>query len=77
METDAIDISDLLSGYTFGVDDLTDFVQILDNGANSDLYVDVTGTGTFGVGTQIATLYNVTGLTDEVALETSGNLITH
>ncbi len=77
LETDAIDITDLLTGYTFGVDDLTDFVQILDNGANSDAYVDVTGTGTFGAGTQIATLYNVTGLTDEIALETLGNLITH
>ena len=27
---DALDVTDLLSGYTFGVDDLTQFVQIVD-----------------------------------------------
>ncbi len=76
-ENDAIDIKDLLSGYTFGVDDLTDFVQILDNGSRSDIYVDTAGTGTFVTTDRVATLYSITGITDEVALETSGHLITH
>jgi len=77
VDNDVIDISDLLTGYTFGVDDLTDFVQIVDSGSHSIMSVDVTGTGTFGAGTEIAFMYNISGITDEVALETSGNLITH
>jgi Ca2+-binding RTX toxin-like protein len=76
-ENDAIDITELLTGYTFGVDDLTDFVQILDNGSRSDIYVDTAGTGTFATTDRVATLYSITGITDEVALETSGHLITH
>ena len=52
------------------------FVQIVDAGANSNVFVDVTGTATFGAGTQVATLYGINGITDEVALETSGHLIT-
>jgi len=75
VDNDAIDISDLLSGYTFGVDDLTNFVQITDSGANSLLRVDTTGTADFSAA-QITTIYGITGLTDEVALEASGHLIT-
>ncbi len=75
-DNDKIDITDLLSGYTFGTDDITDFVQIRNSGANSILEVDTAGTGSF-TGNQIATIYAATGLTDELALETSGNLITH
>jgi len=74
-DNDAIDISDLLSGYTFGVDTLTDFVQITDSGANSLLRVDTTGAADFSA-PQIATIYGATGLTDEVALEAAGTLIT-
>jgi len=55
-DDDKLDISDLLSGYTFGVDDITDFVQIADSGANSLLRVDTTGTGDFSAA-QIATIY--------------------
>ncbi len=73
-EGDIIDISDVLSGYTSGVDDLTEFVQITDNGTHSFLKIDADGGGDNFV--QIAFLVNVTGLTDEQALETSGNLIT-
>jgi hypothetical protein len=36
----------------------------------------VNGNGTFGAGTQIATIDGVTGLTDEAALENSAALIT-
>jgi len=74
-ENDALDLSDLLSGYTSGVDDITDFVQIVDNGANSDLYVDTSGSASFGVAAQIATLTGINGLTDEALLETNGHII--
>jgi len=76
VEADVLDIQDLLSGYTFGVDDLTDFVQIVDSGAHSLVRVDTTGTADF-TAPQIVTLYGINGLTDEVALETAGTLITH
>lgn len=76
-ENDALDITDLLSGYTYGVDTLTDFVQIVDSGANSTVYVDVTGSGTFTTAERVATLYGINGLTDEAALETSGHLVTY
>ena len=72
-ENDAIDISSLLSGYDELTDAITDFVQITDNGADSILSIDADGGADNFV--QIATLTGVTGLTDEEALETSGNLI--
>ncbi len=75
-DNDAIDISDLLSSYDPLVDDITTFVQITDNGTNSTLYVDVNGTSTFDGTTDVATLYGITGITDEALLETNGHLIT-
>lgn len=74
-DNDALDLSDLLTGYNAGTDNITDFVQILTDGADSDVYVDVTGSASFGAGTQIATLTGVTGLTDEATLESNGNII--
>lgn len=75
-EDDAIDLSDLLSGWFDPLDDLiTDFVQITTNGSDSEIRVDITGTANFGAGTHIATIEGVTGLTDEVALVTSGHLL--
>ncbi len=69
-----IDISDILSGaYDPFTDAITDFVQILDNGLNSVLSIDITGTATNFV--QVATILNVTGLTDEQALVNNGTLI--
>ncbi len=73
-ESDVIDIADLLSGYDPLTDAISDFVQITDNGTDSVLSVDANGGADNFV--QVATLLNVTGLTDEDALETSGNLIT-
>ncbi len=70
---DVLDISDLLEGYDPLSDAITDFVQITDSGSNSILSIDVDGGSDNFV--QIATLSNVTGLTDEDALLTSGNLI--
>lgn len=73
---DKIDISDVLDGhYDPLTDALTDFVQIQTNGYNSEVYVDTTGTGTFGSAEHIATIQFVTGLTDEDALVTAGTLL--
>jgi len=72
-EGDAIDISDLLTGYDPLTDAIEDFVQITDNGTHSYLAVDTDGGADNFV--QVAELRNVTGLTDEDALETAGNLI--
>lgn len=73
-DNDKIDISDVLSGYDPLTHAISDFVQITDNGTDSFLAVDVNGGADHFV--QIATLYGVTGITDENALETSGNLVT-
>ena len=72
-ENDLIDIADILTGYDPIADLIADFVQITDNGTDSFLAVDADGGADNFV--QIATLQNVTGLTDEDALETSGNLV--
>tara|TARA_R110000868_G_scaffold390055_10_gene659585 strand:- start:4017 stop:7256 length:3240 start_codon:yes stop_codon:yes gene_type:complete len=73
-QNDKFDVSDLLQGYDAVTDAITDFVQITESGSNSYLSVDADGGGDNFV--QIAYIYNETGLTDEDALETSGNLIT-
>lgn len=69
---DAIDLRDVLTGYT-GI--VTDFVQITTSGADSILSVDSNGLVGGTSWTQIGTIVGVTGLTDEAALVTSGNLI--
>ena len=71
---DAIDISDLLSAYDAMTDIITDFVQITDDGTHSTLAVDADGGADNFVA--IATILYETGMTDEVALESSGKLIT-
>lgn len=73
-EGDKLDVSDLLIGYDPLTDAITDFVQITESGSNSYLKVDADGGADNFV--QVAYIYNETGLTDEAALETSGNLIT-
>ncbi|MEW8110519.1 MAG: calcium-binding protein [Candidatus Thiodiazotropha endolucinida] len=76
-DEDVLDIADILSnnGYENGVDTLTDWVEITTSGSDSEVRIDVTGSASFGAGTQIATLEGITGLTDEAALVTSGNLV--
>lgn len=70
---DALDISDLLVGYDPDQDAIDQFIQITDNGTDSTLSVDVNGGGdNFQV---VATLTNVTGLTDEDSLLSNGNII--
>lgn len=72
-EGDALDISDILTGYDPQTDDITQWVQITDNGTDSTLAVDANGGADNFV--TIATITGVTGLTDEAALETAGYLI--
>lgn len=71
---DAIDVSDILSSL-YDPLALTDFVRITDNGTHSSLRIDLDGAGTAYGWQKIATLNNVTGLTDEIALAASGHLI--
>lgn len=74
-QADKIDISDVLTLYDPLTHAITDFVQITTSGSNSSLFIDRDGTGsTYGLN-QIATISGVTGLTDEAALVTSGNLV--
>ncbi len=71
---DMLDLSDVISSYDPVTDAITDFIQITDSGNNSIVSVDTDGGADNFV--HIATLNDITGLTDEAALETSGNLIT-
>ena len=71
---DKIDLSDLLELYDPLSDDITDFVQITDNGTHSYVAVDADGGANNFI--QVAQLSAITGLTDEEALETAGTLIT-
>lgn len=72
---DKLDIADLLTGYDPLTSAITDFLEITTSGSNSIVKVDRDGTGSTYSLTQIATLQNVTGLTDEAALLTAGNVI--
>lgn len=76
-DNDVLDISDILdaTGYNHGVDPITDWVEITTNGSDSVVKIDRDGTGGTYSMTQIATLQGITGLTDEAALVSSGNLM--
>ena len=71
---DAIDISDLLTGYTYTTSDITDFVQLTEASGNTTIAVDANGTtgGTNFV--DVATLNGVTGL-DLYQMIAADNLI--
>jgi Ca2+-binding RTX toxin-like protein len=73
LESDTLNIADLLTGYTAGVSDINDFVSLSVSGADSRLFVDRDGTGSTYSSAQIATLSNVTGL-DVDALLMNNNL---
>lgn len=74
LDGDALDISDLLSGFTAGSSDITDFVQINNSGANAIVSVDVDGA--VG-GSNFQDVGQLNGLNDiDVAsLYASGNII--
>jgi Ca2+-binding RTX toxin-like protein len=74
-DNDVLDISDFLSAYDPLTDVLTDFVRIIDSGANSLVQVDANGATTPGGFVTVAILQGITGLTGEAALVASGNLI--
>jgi Ca2+-binding RTX toxin-like protein len=77
-DSDVIDIEDVLDGYyTHGVDDITDFVQITDDGTDSTLAIDQDGTANGSNFVAVATILGATGLTDEASLESGGVLVTH
>lgn len=70
---DKINVVDLLQGYDPLIKAITDFVEITTSGYNSILKIDADGGANNFV--QVATLGSVTGLTDEQALVSSGNLV--
>ena len=72
-ENDTLDISALLSGYD-GSQDITEFVQITDDGTDSFVAVDADGGADQFV--SVAVLRNIIGLTDEADLESAGTLVT-
>lgn len=74
-QSDVLDIRDLLAAYDDGTDILTDWVRISDNGGNSKVEVDIDGAGGTYSWVEVASLTGVTGLTDEAALVTNGNLL--
>lgn len=73
-ESDAINIADLLTGYTSGVSDINDFCSVVTSGSNTQLFIDRDGTGSTYTSQQIATLNGVTGL-DVDTLLANNNLI--
>lgn len=72
---DKIDIKELLVGYDPLTSAITDFLQITTSGSNSIIKVDRDGSGTAYSLAQLGTIEGVTGLTDEQALLTNGNLV--
>jgi Ca2+-binding RTX toxin-like protein len=74
-ENDKIDLSDLLSSYNPISDAIEDFVRMTDNSGNTTLEIDRDGAGSTYSWQQIATIENVTGLTNEASMVTNGNLI--
>ncbi len=71
---DKLDISSILQGYDSNDDVITDFVSINQAGRNSEIFINRDGNGNDFV--KIATLLNVSGLSNEQALENQGILIT-
>ncbi|MEZ5902060.1 MAG: calcium-binding protein [Alphaproteobacteria bacterium] len=70
---DKLDLSDLLSQYTSGVDDITDFVEITHSGNHT--YVAVDADGGADNFQQVVRINGLQAMTDEAALEASGTLI--
>ncbi|MBK8174860.1 MAG: type I secretion C-terminal target domain-containing protein [Rhodospirillales bacterium] len=73
-ENDRLDLSDVVD-FNPTIHAITDFVQITTSGANSILKIDADGTANGVNFVQIATLQNITGLTDEAALVAGGYLL--
>ncbi|MFP4098309.1 MAG: DUF5801 repeats-in-toxin domain-containing protein [Alphaproteobacteria bacterium] len=61
-EGDSIDLSSVLGGFDPMSDLLSDFVITTENGGDTQLYVDASGSGDFSAAVQIALIDGVTGL---------------
>jgi hypothetical protein len=74
LQNDQIDISDLLTGFTAGSDEIADFARFVNSGGNSLLQVDADGTAN---GTNYQTVAQVNGMNDLDAftLYAAGNLV--
>ncbi|HPF78721.1 MAG TPA: type I secretion C-terminal target domain-containing protein [Alphaproteobacteria bacterium] len=73
-EFDSIDISDLLTGYTAGVSDINDFVQLTESGGNTTIAVDANGTVGGSSYLDIVTINGAVGMDADI-METLGVLI--
>lgn len=73
-EGDTLDVRDILSGFYSGVEDISEYLQITDNGTHSTLSVDQNGGGDSFVA--VALLYNTTGISDVAQLETDNDILT-
>ncbi len=60
---DVLDLRDVLTGYTDGVDDINDFVLFDDDGVNTTVQIDTDGLGTGAGFSDAAILSGVTGRT--------------
>lgn len=74
-QLDKLDIRDILVGYVAGTSAITDFLEMTTSGANTLMKVDRDGTGSTYSWQQVATIEGVTGLTDEAALLTAGQIV--
>lgn len=72
---DVLNLADLLLGYSSTTSAITNFLMMTTDGADTLVSVDRDGTGSAYGFAQIARLEAVTGLEDELALVTNGNLI--
>ena len=72
---DVLDLADILSYYTAGVDALSDFVMLVQQGTQTLVKVDVTGSGIAANYSTVAYLTGVTGLPDVDTMVLNGNLV--
>tara|TARA_R110002126_G_scaffold291807_1_gene459707 strand:+ start:153307 stop:156987 length:3681 start_codon:yes stop_codon:yes gene_type:complete len=73
-EGDTLDVRDVLSGFYNGAEDITQYLQITDDGVHSTLSVDQNGGGDSFV--SVALIYNTTGITDVTQLEANNDILT-
>ncbi len=72
-ENDVLDISNILTGYNFGTDNIADFARFVDSGADSYLEIDANGASGGANFESVALIVGGAGL-DTTTLEASGNL---
>ena len=65
---DQLDLSELLTGFTLGVDDINDFVQFTNSGSDTLLEVDTGGTGTFGASTEVVQINDINDMNADLLL---------